>query len=821
MGVRNSRPDIPKLPMEMLEELAESHYIYFCTQFHARIDQFVNMAQVSNITALRYNPFKKNIVELFCSDPESGSMSFRDFLEMCSVFSRKAPREAKIVVIYLLFTSSSMDNLIRQSDVENVLARFVGEQMKTSSDIKDQKDITSIAGAADCVMREADIDNSGEVSYKEFQRLGRSKRNEDMLGEESGEVFGKDLRERIDEERKIYQDPSIMIPTIVKFLVDFLREAPPRQGIFREVGSVLNVSNYRSKVNEYGTKPVDYRSLFKHELTPNDASSLLKSYFRYLPEPLVTFNGYDRLVVIGQTELDDKNRISKLKTMVEGLPTVNYETLKYFIDLLFGISTRGVYNMDANNLAVCLNPSICFAKDKESSESFLNLNYVITSLSSMIKNYPQIFDQNIKNDQQQEPISEPKVIVEKKVTPPPSPKLVKPQTQQTQHITNRTPSKLIDKGTSTPKYKSFDEDFQDTILQELDRLDSKIDFRETELELERDLRKSGRMDDYGYKTFLDTKKLNTSEMFKELEQAESTETLGEDDDLLLKRRNFHSNLSIILPENEQDSFPAHPLLASTASPISVSATIPQNDQETKRLMELIRQLQNENSQLRKNQTEMFNTIEKLQNDGGQAKLGDEMERVKAIANHEIQQIRKYIYNVEEQTIEELKHMWTKMDHLEDGTKQALLTSDPGHFGRQISHLKDEIKNMKLEIRDIYGGFGEINERMKSIEIDYREINSRIDDVLKEERFIKARHDYDLEHLKRLVEESNSRIRQMGLEITTIRSRVDSKYSNLSSPTMTASASSKLASPQFTTTANMEHRTTSHIATNLPISKYKY
>lgn len=74
-----------------------------------------------------------------------------------------------------------------------------------------------------------------------------------MLGEESGEVFGKELRERIDEERKIYQDPSIMIPTIVKFLVDFLREAPPRQGIFREVGSVLNVSNYRSKVNEYGT----------------------------------------------------------------------------------------------------------------------------------------------------------------------------------------------------------------------------------------------------------------------------------------------------------------------------------------------------------------------------------------------------------------------------------------------------------------------------------------------------------------------------------------------------------------------------------------
>lgn len=42
------------------------HYKFFCTEFNARIDQFVNASQVTNIAALRYNPFKKTIVELFC-----------------------------------------------------------------------------------------------------------------------------------------------------------------------------------------------------------------------------------------------------------------------------------------------------------------------------------------------------------------------------------------------------------------------------------------------------------------------------------------------------------------------------------------------------------------------------------------------------------------------------------------------------------------------------------------------------------------------------------------------------------------------------------
>jgi len=90
---------------------------------------------------------------------------------MCSVFHPKSPVEAKIIVMYRIFTATSKDSLLRLSDVENVIARFVGDYMKTSTDVKDQKDINSIPGAADCLMKEADLDNSGEISYKEFQRL--------------------------------------------------------------------------------------------------------------------------------------------------------------------------------------------------------------------------------------------------------------------------------------------------------------------------------------------------------------------------------------------------------------------------------------------------------------------------------------------------------------------------------------------------------------------------------------------------------------------------------------------------------------------------
>jgi len=82
---------------------------------------------------------------------------------------------------------------------------------------------------------------------------GKPRKSEDVSSEDvSGEVFGKDLRQRVEAERRIYQDPSIMVPMMVQYLIDYIKNAAPRQGIFREVGSVVTVSTFRSKVNEFG-----------------------------------------------------------------------------------------------------------------------------------------------------------------------------------------------------------------------------------------------------------------------------------------------------------------------------------------------------------------------------------------------------------------------------------------------------------------------------------------------------------------------------------------------------------------------------------------
>ncbi|KAF0984535.1 hypothetical protein FDP41_000434 [Naegleria fowleri] len=580
---------------------------------------------------------------------------------------------------------------------------------------------------------------------------GKSKRNEDMVDDARGEVFGKDLRERIEFERKIYQDPSIMIPSLVIYLVDFIRNAQPRQGVFREVGSVATVSNYRTKINEYGLKPVDYKTMFKHDLTVNDASSILKSYFR--------------LVVIGQNDMDEKTRVAKLKTMVEGLPTINYETLRYLMDLLHFIATRGVYSMDSNNLAVCLNPSICFAKNKESAESFLNLNFIITSLSCMIKNYPLIFDFDPRESEQHSP----RVVIEKKeyssMEPPVSPvKSVPPASPK---------PPIVDK-----------DDLKDSIQKELDRLDSKINYQETEEELERDIRKNGRTDDYGLHSipsnFLDKKFLH-ADMFQEIETAESSSSMGElEEDELDKQKKFHLSLSKIISPNT-----------------TLSATKEDSSPNNQHLMDLIVQLQSENNTLRKQQQEIRTTLEHISqstnHNNDSSNLREDMERIRSLANHELQQLRKYIYNVEEQTIEELKSMWVKMDILEESSKQCQRQNEQFSNTKAAGNLVEEMKLLRQEIRDLYGGFGELNERMKHFEIDIRDVNSRIDEVVKEQRFIKIKQEYDIEHVKKQSEESISRIRQMSFEISTLRSRLDAK---------TTTSTTKLSSPYSSLTTSL-------------------
>lgn len=75
---------------------------------------------------LQENPFRQRICEVFSEDG-SGKMSFDDFLDMFSVFSKAAPRDIKTVYAFRIYGESAP-----------VLTASVGKYLAKNIDYKTQ-----------------------------------------------------------------------------------------------------------------------------------------------------------------------------------------------------------------------------------------------------------------------------------------------------------------------------------------------------------------------------------------------------------------------------------------------------------------------------------------------------------------------------------------------------------------------------------------------------------------------------------------------------------------------------------------------------------
>ncbi|XP_039634947.1 rho GTPase-activating protein 24 isoform X5 [Perca fluviatilis] len=89
-------------------------------------------------------------------------------------------------------------------------------------------------------------------------------------------------------------------------------------------------------------------------------ASLLKLYLRELPEPVVPFQKYDDFLACAKLlSKDDEMGMKELRKLVENLPPVNYNLLKYICRFLDEVqSYSGVNKMSVQNLATVFGPNI-------------------------------------------------------------------------------------------------------------------------------------------------------------------------------------------------------------------------------------------------------------------------------------------------------------------------------------------------------------------------------------------------------------------------------------------------------------------------------
>jgi hypothetical protein len=124
------------------------------------------------------------------------------------------------------------------------------------------------------------------------------------------------------------------------------------EGIYRMSGAALHVNALRDAFNNNASAP-DFRNPanFHHDI--NSVATLLKQFFRNLPDPLFTGQAYNAFIDAACID-DEGRRRDAVHRQVNNLPNLNYATLRALVLHLHRVLLSRNHNqMSTSNLAIC------------------------------------------------------------------------------------------------------------------------------------------------------------------------------------------------------------------------------------------------------------------------------------------------------------------------------------------------------------------------------------------------------------------------------------------------------------------------------------
>ncbi|XP_037032218.1 GTPase-activating protein CdGAPr [Bradysia coprophila] len=184
------------------------------------------------------------------------------------------------------------------------------------------------------------------------------------------------------------------IPMVLKCCSEFIEEHGIVDGIYRLSGITSNIQKLRRSFDEERVPDLTHPEI-RQDI--HAMSSLLKMYFRELPNPLCTYQLYDNFVDAIQTKGDASLRLKVMKETVQKLPPPHYRTLKYLAQHLNTIARQSVSTgMTDRNLAIVWAPNLLRSPSLESGGVAalrgVGVQAVVTEY--LITNCGLIFDPN-------------------------------------------------------------------------------------------------------------------------------------------------------------------------------------------------------------------------------------------------------------------------------------------------------------------------------------------------------------------------------------------------------------------------------------------
>eukprot|EP01136_Pigoraptor_vietnamica_P045116 Opistho-1_new@22690 len=157
------------------------------------------------------------------------------------------------------------------------------------------------------------------------------------------------------------------------------------EGIFRRTAAVGAIKQAKEALDH---ERADFN--VGSEDNVHVAAVLLKTFLRELPEPLLTFELFDRFMQLPDI-LDEKERVQELRQILQiSLPRRNYIVLEYLMSFLNEVVAHSGENlMTPANLAIVFGPNLIWAQSQASSLSVMGKINTVVNL--LIKHYATLF----------------------------------------------------------------------------------------------------------------------------------------------------------------------------------------------------------------------------------------------------------------------------------------------------------------------------------------------------------------------------------------------------------------------------------------------
>ncbi|XP_064029348.1 rho GTPase-activating protein 32 isoform X4 [Pogoniulus pusillus] len=170
-------------------------------------------------------------------------------------------------------------------------------------------------------------------------------------------VFGCDLGEHL-------LNSGHDVPQVLKSCTEFIEKHGIVDGIYRLSGIASNIQKLR---HEFDSEQIPDLTKDIYIQDIHCVGSLCKLYFRELPNPLLTYQLYEKFSDAVSAATDEE-RLVKIHDVIQQLPPPHYRTLEFLMRHLARLADYcSITNMHTKNLAIVWAPNLLRSKQIESA----------------------------------------------------------------------------------------------------------------------------------------------------------------------------------------------------------------------------------------------------------------------------------------------------------------------------------------------------------------------------------------------------------------------------------------------------------------------